>query len=460
MSMARRLAAQRVTRRRRLRGVPVEPALIRRAREDAGLSLAEVAGSEITRSAIHNIEMGKTQPSMPVLEMIARRTGKPISAFLAQARESESSEDAGVPGGVVDELERKCLAEDFQGAIAAGEEALGRAGGDWTRAHLHFYVGQAYARLPQPEKGLQHLRQARGRYEALGDRLMVVECIDWEAVAVSLQQDVRALDLAERALALCDELEPCPVELKMRILGHLGNIHVHHHNWARAIEVYERALEAGGSLRDLGQLARMHDGLSMACQEMGDQSGARQHSAKALALYTLLHNQRAVAAAENNLGMILLKQGQLREAERHLSQSLQLCESLDYDLVRAAVVHSLGELHLAGGRLDEAERAADEAMAAAQGLRQPSSLAAAHQLLGMIAAARRDAVSTDTEFERALRLFSEAGSADRLKECRAVYAQILSNRGELARAAEQWRLAASVPLPRYVMGFGVESASA
>jgi tetratricopeptide (TPR) repeat protein len=396
---------------------------------------------------------------MPVLEMIARRTGRPVDAFLRPAGAPEASEK-GASSAVIDDLERKCLSEDFQGAIAAAEEALAGAGDDWERAHLHFYAGQAYARLPQPEKGLQHLRKARGLYEAFGDLLMVVECLDWEAVAVSLQQDVRALDLAERALVLCDELEPCPAELKMRILGHLGNIHVHQHNWTRAIEVYQRALEAAGSLRDLGQLARMHDGLSMACQEMGDQSGARKHSARALALYNLLHNQRAVAAAENNLGFILLKQGQLNDAERHLRHSLQLCESLNYDLVRAAVVHSLGELQLAEGRLDEAEGAADEAMAVAQALGQPSSLAATHQLRGMIAAARSDTASTDAEFQRALGLFAEAGSADRLKECRAIYGQILSNRGELALAAEQWRLAAGVPLPGYVMDFGLQRASA
>jgi tetratricopeptide (TPR) repeat protein len=447
-------AVRQGVRRRRLRGVPVNPALIRRAREEAGLSLAEVAGVEVTRSAIHNIEMGKTRPSMPVLELIARRTGKPASAFLTQATGAAAGDRPALRSTALEELERRCLAEDFEGAISLGEAELERPGDDWTAAHLHFYVGQAYARLPQPETGLRHLRRARGLYEAMGDRLMVVECLDWEAVAVSLQQDLRALDLAERALALCDELDPCPMELKMRILGHLGNIHVHQHNWPRAVEVYQQALEAGGSLRDLGQLARMHDGLSMACQEMGDGNGARRHSTRALALYALLRNQRAVAAAENNLGMILLKQGRLGQAEEHLRRSLSVCESLSYDLVKAAVVHSLGELHLAAGRLNEAEHAADQAMAAAEALGQPSSLAAAHQLRGMIAAARGDEASTDAQFERALNLFGQAGSADRLRECRAVYAQILSNRGDVGASAEQWRLAAGVPLPPYVMEFG------
>src|SRR5207245_4164396 len=143
------LAVRRPVRRRRLKGVRVDAARIRQAREAAGLSLADVAGSEITRSAIHNIEMGKTRPSLPVLEMIARRTGKPVTAFLAQDRAAKAGDGAAPPSAILDQLERKCLAEDFQAAIAAGEAALAGPADDWTAAHLHFYLGQAYARLPQ-----------------------------------------------------------------------------------------------------------------------------------------------------------------------------------------------------------------------------------------------------------------------------------------------------------------------
>ena len=59
----------------------MDPERVREARHEAGLSLAEVAGDEVSRTLIHFVEHGRTQPSQRVLALIARRTRKPISFF-------------------------------------------------------------------------------------------------------------------------------------------------------------------------------------------------------------------------------------------------------------------------------------------------------------------------------------------------------------------------------------------
>jgi transcriptional regulator with XRE-family HTH domain len=64
-------------------GIPVDPARVKEARIAAGLSLGQVAGNELSRTFIHFIEQGKARPSKTTLALIARRTGKPISYFLA-----------------------------------------------------------------------------------------------------------------------------------------------------------------------------------------------------------------------------------------------------------------------------------------------------------------------------------------------------------------------------------------
>ncbi len=66
-------------RRQRLPGVDVRPGAVKQARAETGLSLADVAGGRVTRAAIHLIETGRSRPSMPVLEMIAEKTGRPVS---------------------------------------------------------------------------------------------------------------------------------------------------------------------------------------------------------------------------------------------------------------------------------------------------------------------------------------------------------------------------------------------
>lgn len=70
------------TRRHREKGIDVVPGSVRRARLEAGLSLAKVADHQVSSVLIHLIEKDRTRPSWKTLELIARQTGKPLGYFL------------------------------------------------------------------------------------------------------------------------------------------------------------------------------------------------------------------------------------------------------------------------------------------------------------------------------------------------------------------------------------------
>ncbi len=72
-------------------GLPVDPIRVREARLEAGLSLAQLAGDDVSRTFIHFVERGRSRPSKAVLSLIARRTGKPISYFMLQATSENQS---------------------------------------------------------------------------------------------------------------------------------------------------------------------------------------------------------------------------------------------------------------------------------------------------------------------------------------------------------------------------------
>src|SRR5207244_10884656 len=82
-----------VQRRVRAEGVHVDPARVREARLEAGLSLAQVAGDDVSRTFIHFIEHGRSRPSKAVLALIARRTRKPINYFLQQPSPALQGDD-------------------------------------------------------------------------------------------------------------------------------------------------------------------------------------------------------------------------------------------------------------------------------------------------------------------------------------------------------------------------------
>src|ERR1700736_71120 len=66
----------------RRKGVAIREGAVEQARREARLTLAQVAGDKLTRTAIHLIEKGRTRPSMETLQQIARQTRKPLDFFL------------------------------------------------------------------------------------------------------------------------------------------------------------------------------------------------------------------------------------------------------------------------------------------------------------------------------------------------------------------------------------------
>src|SRR4030088_3581116 len=106
-------------RRGRRQGVEIKPGTAKQARLEAGLSLGQVAGSDISRTAIYFVETGKAKPSMETLKLIAARTGRPLDYFLSRPSTMEARSTA-----VTAEIERLITSGDAAGALTAGEAQL------------------------------------------------------------------------------------------------------------------------------------------------------------------------------------------------------------------------------------------------------------------------------------------------------------------------------------------------
>jgi len=227
---------------------------------------------------------------MRTLEIIAARTGKDVRHFLRGPRGNPAAGDRGPADARVEELQALCLQHQFDEAIALGTPLLEHPMAPKLEARVRHYVGQALVRSMRPDEGLEHLRRAQVLLELDPDPWLAVECTDWEASALYLKEDPRALAVAERALDLCRATEPRLPGTEARILEHIASIHVKNHSFERAIALYEEALRAAGTMRDLPRLGRTYHGLSIAYQERGDIGRAIEYTHKALALYALEHD--------------------------------------------------------------------------------------------------------------------------------------------------------------------------
>lgn len=426
-------------RRGRRPGVDIKPGSVKQARLDAGLSLGQVAGGVVSRTAIFFVETGKARPSMETLKLIAERTGRPLDYFLSRASTMEARSS---PRTI--EIERLIATGDSQAALAAGHALLEQQPNPDVTAKVQYLLANAHLRLTQAAEGRRQASAARAYFERVGDVLMTAECLRTEASAAYLMQDPSALALAETGLELCRSLIPVPRITESYLLTVLGGVHATSQDWPAAIHAYEQAIAAGEVVTDLRRLSLMYGNLGLAYQETGQLDQAAHYVQRALTLHETLNDRLSLARSENNLGLILLKRDDLDGAQAHFNRSLRLFEEAAVETGKANVLLSLCELSHARAQLDDAGRFAGQALEVAERCAEPATAAESHVWLGRVAAARGDEGVVDTEFGVALKALEELGSSERLRRCRITYAEILEARGDLAAANEQLRRAISM----------------
>jgi len=399
----------------RRKGIPVRDGSVRQARKEAHLSLAQVAGRTVSRTAIHLIETGRTRPSLETLEQIARQTHKPVEFFLLSPNGAPELTERRKD---MVELERLTLLRDFEKVIDIAPLLLAKDWGDDDNALIHFYWGQACCRVVRPKEALLHL---------------------------GLMEDPRAILLAGEALIRCRRLDPKPPQTEARILGHIANMYVVAHAWGEGVRFYEAAVEAAGSVKDLLQLAKMHHGMGLAYQRMQQPVKARQQFDKAHALYSIESDLTAIYRLENDLGDLLLQQGHLDSAEERFRAALAGSTALQMDRRgRGFILANLGDVSLRRGQLEQARQQLIEALGIGSAVGEHVVVANAHTLLGQLEAQQGDLELAREHFDSAIRALEPLDMPDRLRDCHIACAELLYEHGDIESAALHWKAAAEI----------------
>jgi tetratricopeptide (TPR) repeat protein len=433
----------RITSRKRRKGVDVRPGAVRKARLEAGLSLASLAGEELSRQQIHHVETGRSRPSLDTLQRIAAKTGKPLSYFMAESG-TTSARGHRLRRNLY-RLELLCLREEWEQAVAYGLKVITERPDQRFLANARALLGQAYVHLVQPEPAVENLRLAMTFAEYHQDEWLLVECMDWTAMARWIQGDGSALSVAVEALRRCRQLEHRVPGVESRILEHIGAIHMGRQDWKEAVRCYEAATRSDAGARTLRRTARMYDNLSQAYEALGEAEKSAAYAHRAIALYARERELRAVAREESGLAELLIREGQLSVAEHLLDRSLQDYASAEAERWAVSfVLRAYGELYLLQGRFEESERFLRDGIEAARRLDELLPLALLQQTLGQLEARRERWEEAERAYGEALRILGELQVPDALRLCHLEYAELLRARGRAEDAAEHYSRAARI----------------
>ncbi len=406
------------------------------------MSLAQLGKGQVTAPAIYLIETGRTRPSLPTLEHIARRTGKPIEFFLADPGGATDETQAGVI-----ELESLVSANRFAEAAELGQRLLHLGTSAHRLGRIRYYMAHSLLNLARPKEAAVLLAEAHAHFEAADDKLMLAECLGAEASLAYLTQKPGAVTLAKRALAVCRSIDPVPHTTEARLLSILANAHLSNKEWDAAIVTYQEAIDAAGDLYDLRRLALMYGGLCDAYREIGQVEVAARFANRSIALFEVLRDQLNLARIENNLGLILLAKGDERGAREHLDRSLSLHEDTALEIGRSHVLLSLSELNLHEGNVARARELAHQALDLSERLEERPNIAEAHVWMALAADRDGDDQTADREFQLAITELTAIGAEERLLACHGRYAEILERRGEMEKAYAHMKKAFAASRP-------------
>jgi tetratricopeptide (TPR) repeat protein len=366
---------------------------------------------------------------MRSLQIIARRLG--VSALSVQVPVDAGAE---MPHRRAAELERLCERQRYEEVVELAEQLLAQDPSTYLAAFAHVYLGRALAYLGRADEALAHARRARRLFEAEDDPWSAAEAQEWEAGALFLKQDARAVVLGEEALERYRALDPRRPEVEARMVEHLATFLMQRSDYIRAEQCYQQALQVAGPLLDLARLGRIYHGLGQCYYCLGDKRRGIELASRAVALHAVENDLRPAPArttlprVENDLGLMLLRDGQPERAEELFRSALRRLEEAGAERMQSTVLLSVAEALQGQGQLDDARTLIERALGLAERLDERGAMASASRQLGEIHECRHEHHLADECFREALAILDAADMTGARAECLAAYQRILDAR--------------------------------
>lgn len=399
---------------------------IRAARQERGLSLAQVGGQDLSRSFLSAVEHGRTRISLRALSIVAERLGRPMSYFL----DTPTSQSEALPELVLDESESGLRQQKPAEALRLLDEVEVPGA---LRARALWLRGWALIDLGRPREAIPVLQEARSVADQSGDARLSLLIQYKLGTALFCADDYdEALIYFRRALQLAAE-QPDDRVLIGKITVCIGHIQYVQGQYDAALGQYARARQLFGAVDDLDNLASVYTGLSRVYEHMGDLDNAVRYSRMSVGIYELKHNKRLAAHEMNNMAARCRELGSFDQALEYARQAIAWAQESKAHDVEGLAHATLAAIHYDLDDLDAAETEAEVAQSVGCDGADLASIDA-WIVQAKVAERRADHARTDQLYGRALDMLERMGHRTLYADTALAYSRALQTRGDINQA--------------------------
>ncbi|MBV9279411.1 MAG: tetratricopeptide repeat protein [Chloroflexi bacterium] len=417
---------------------------IRAARQERGMSLAQLGGQDLSRSFLSLVELGRSRISLRALTIVAERLGLPVSYFLEGA--------PGSSDGSVELTLNRAEAALAQQEPAEALRLLAEAEGSETLYPRTLLLrGRALIDSGQPRDAIAVLQEGRALARRRGEASLQTQFIYTIGLALySTRNYDEALVYLRDALDQTVDGAGDPA-LRGKISTCIGHIQFVRGDVDSAIEHYIRARDLFGSVTDLHTLGRIYSELSRAYKQKGDLSGALRYSGMSVAAFEANNNARLVALELNNLAARYKEMGTLDQALKCGQEAVAHARQINAADIEAAAHSTLASIYLQQEKIDAAT---SEARAADALARDDTDLARvdAWIVLAEIEERQGNRDRADELYRRSLETLERAGRQTTYADAALGYSLLLRRRNDTAQALDYAIRAAQAKLARPLEG--------
>lgn len=364
---------------------------IKQLRLQMHLSQTQIAGNDMTRSLISQIENGKCSPSFSTLSLIAQRLGKPIEYFF-----SSISHEANALH-LIDDATTALQNGNFKEAIEKATNAvqLSQLGTDDSiEPQAHYILGVSLRKNGEWQRAFDELEEALELFLAAKDKKRIIETqYELGNCSFYLEEYKNALRFYRKVIRLCNELKTLD-RLRVRALLYLGTVYYRLGENENALSSYKAAEQSAKMHNDPDFIIDVQMSIGWVLHILNDTESAIAVTTQALHsseisnkfLRTeLIQNLGIMESARGNWESALLFWNQclnefrqnkriVREAslladiatywvhkrdfdhaELLYNQSLSLLDSQNYTLLRGTTYRNLGMLYKQKGEKKSAD---------------------------------------------------------------------------------------------------------